>query len=144
MTNLLTIEGCGILSVHGGNWMVNSLISIFLAILFLQSGLDKMFHYRGNRAWLKEHFSNSFLAGMVPTLMAVLTFFELATGLTCVAGAIESLFFKTFCYGLAGSLLAGVTLLMLFFGQRVAKDYLGAASLTPYFVVVMMHIYLLQ
>lgn len=141
---LLQIDNCGILSTYGTEWMIHSLVSIFLAILFLQSGLDKMFHYGGNRDWLKEHFSNSFLAGTVPSLMAVLTFFEIASGLTCVAGAIEAIFFRTFCYGLAGSLLAGITLLMLFFGQRVAKDYAGAAALTPYFVLVVLHLYFLH
>jgi hypothetical protein len=35
-------------------------------------------------------------------------------------------------FGVALSVLA---LLMLFFGQRMAKDYAGAAGLVPYFVV---------
>ena len=40
-----------------------------------------------------------------------------------------------------GAALSGVALLMLFFGQRVAKDYAGAAVLVPYFVVVCLGLY---
>jgi hypothetical protein len=35
-----------------------------------------------------------------------------------------------------GVVLAGLALLALFFGQRMAKEYPGAASLVPYFLVV--------
>jgi len=37
-------------------------------------------------------------------------------------------------------LLLAVTILILFFGQRVAKDYLGAADLVPYFILIMLGI----
>jgi diacylglycerol kinase len=33
---------------------------------------------------------------------------------------------------------------MLFFGQRVAKDYAGAASLVPYFILVVIHLIFLM
>ncbi len=32
------------------------LILIFLIIVFLQSGIDKVFDWKGNLSWLKEHF----------------------------------------------------------------------------------------
>jgi hypothetical protein len=32
-------------------------------------------------------------------------------------------------------MVSGVTFLALFFGQRMAKDYAGAAALVPYFLV---------
>jgi hypothetical protein len=36
---------------------------------------------------------------------------------------------------LLGAELAALNIVMLFFGQRVAKDYAGAAALVPYFIV---------
>jgi hypothetical protein len=51
--------------------------------------------------------------------------------------------YKTFCFGFAGSLLSAITLLMLFFGQRVAKDYAGAATLVPYFILVVINLFFL-
>ncbi|HMI84672.1 MAG TPA: hypothetical protein VK550_11310 [Polyangiaceae bacterium] len=34
-----------------------------------------------------------------------------------------------------GALLSIAAILMLFFGQRLAKDYAGAAALVPYFIL---------
>jgi hypothetical protein len=42
-----------------------------------------------------------------------------------------------------GALTAGVAILGLFFGQRVAKDYAGAAVLVPYFLLALAGVYLL-
>jgi len=137
------ISNCGILAHFQGMWVIQVLVSSFLAIVFIQSGLDKTFHYKGNLDWLKGHFSSSFLAGLVPILLSTLTAIELAAGLTCLFGAIEAVVYKTFCFGFAGSLLSAITLLMLFFGQRVAKDYAGAATLVPYFILVVINLFFL-
>jgi diacylglycerol kinase len=42
-----------------------------------------------------------------------------------------------------GAVLAAVNIIALFFGQRVAKDYAGAAVLVPYFLLAMTGIFLL-
>ena len=62
--------------------------ALFVAILFIQSGLDKVFDWKGNLEWLTGHFSKTFLAGMVPMMLATITLMELATGLAAAAGGI--------------------------------------------------------
>jgi hypothetical protein len=42
-----------------------------------------------------------------------------------------------------GAVVAGVNIIALFFGQRVSKDYAGAAALVPYFLLVLAAIYVL-
>ena len=42
-----------------------------------------------------------------------------------------------------GAVLGAINLCALFFGQRVAKDYVGAAVLVPYFLVAIAGIFLL-
>jgi hypothetical protein len=42
-----------------------------------------------------------------------------------------------------GAVVAAVNLIALFFGQRLAKDYVGAAVLVPYFLLALAGIYLL-
>jgi len=42
-----------------------------------------------------------------------------------------------------GAVVAGVNLVALFFGQRVSKDYGGAAALVPYFLLALVGVYLL-
>ena len=39
-----------------------------------------------------------------------------------------------------GLLVIAFTILMLFFGQRIGKDYIGAADLVPYFILTMIAI----
>ncbi len=118
---------------------------VLFAITFLQSGLDKAFNYQGNLDWLKSHFGQSFLAPTVPVLLPVLTLFELAAGALCAIGAVQ-LFLDGTQVELAkwGFLLSIASLLMLFFGQRVAKDYAGAATLVPYFVAAVLGAMLLN
>jgi uncharacterized membrane protein YphA (DoxX/SURF4 family) len=118
------------------------LISAFLAILFIQSGLDKLNDWKGNLDWQKEHFSKSFLKNTVPLLFTTLTLLEFASGTLCVSGIISSLVKGCNYWMYWGNVLSCITIICLFFGQRVAKDYPGAASLTGYFIITIAGIYL--
>ena len=60
---------------------IQLLVLALLAILFLQSGLDKVFNYKGNLEWLTGHFEKSPLKGTVGLLMPVITLLEVAAGL---------------------------------------------------------------
>ena len=116
----------------------------FLAILFLQSGLDKLMDYKGNLEWLTGHFENSPLKGTVGLMLPVLTLMEVAAGALCAIGMAQLFIGGSPTIGLRGAQLAAVSLIALFFGQRIAKDYPGAATLTTYFLIAMAGIYLLQ
>ena len=120
----------------GANFALQILISAFFAILFLQSGIDKVIDRRGNLEWLTGHFANSPLAGMVPLLLGVITIIELGAGALSMIGCILILLRHDSTIAFYGALLAGLALLALFFGQRMAKEYPGAAALVPYFLVV--------
>lgn len=110
----------------------------FFAILFLQSGIDKIVDRKGNLEWLTGHFSKSAFAKMVPFLLTVLTVMEMLSGALSVVGVVMTPFVNLlgFWMPFVAVATAGVTLLMLFMGQRIAKDYAGAAGIVPYFLVV--------
>jgi len=114
------------------------LVTAFLAILFLQSGLDKVLDYKGNFQYFQEHFKKSPLAGSVPFLMPTITGLEVLTGLVSVWAFIQTLLGGHSAAAIYSPALAGISLLSLFFGQRLAKDYAGAAALVPYFIVVLL------
>ena len=61
---------------------------LLVAILFIQSGVDKVVDWNGNLAFLKSHFSKSFLAPLVLPMLAAVTVMELATGFLSAAGII--------------------------------------------------------
>lgn len=120
------------------------LILLFLTITFLQSGLDKVFDWKGNLGWLEGHFEKTFLGSSVPLLLATITLLEVLTGVLSILGFILILSGSESAIPLYAHLLAGLTLLMLFFGQRIAKEYAGAFTLTGYFLIVLFGIYLLS
>lgn len=115
----------------------------FLAILFLQSGLDKVFDYKGNKAWLTGHFAKSPLKSTIGLLMPVITILEVAAGAFSAIGAVQILLGGSTQMGLIGAQLSAASILSLFFGQRLAKDYEGAGGLVGYFLVCLAAIYVL-
>jgi hypothetical protein len=121
-------------------WVLKLACMGFFAILFLQSGFDKVLDWKGNFSWLQGHFAKSPLRKMVPFLLGTLTVVEMSTGMLSVTGFLHVLVkrpdFSEFAF-MAG-VLALINLLMLFFGQRMAKDYVGAAGIVPYFVMAIL------
>lgn len=116
----------------------------FLSVLFLQSGLDKVLNYKGNFEWLKGHFSKSPLAPFVGLMMPVITLLEVAAGVLSAVGIVTLLVSGSATIGLIGAQLSMLSILSLFFGQRLAQDYEGAATLTTYFLITTVCIYLLS
>ena len=120
------------------------LTTMFLAILFIQSGIDKVIDKEGNLSWLKSHFSNSPLRNSVPFLLFTVTAIELLAGFGNLIGAFYILFMDNTTIAFLGALLSSVSLIMLFFGQRIAKDYAGAQSLVSYFILTIVTLVLLS
>jgi len=113
------------------------LAALFLAILFIQSGLDKVFDWKGNLEWLTGHFSKTFLSRFVWIMLAKLTVLELATGMLSGVGVIYFLITGSTIVIFWAGVLGALTVIGLFFGQRLAKDYPGAAVLVPYFILLL-------
>ena len=116
-------------------WVMRLLFGLIVAILFIQSGLDKVFNYQGEQSFYKSHFKDSILHGMVPLLMPVITLFEVGAGFLTGIGLILYLVNGSTDLAVIGLFLACLAIIQLFLGQRVAKDYAGAAVLVPYFLL---------
>jgi uncharacterized membrane protein YphA (DoxX/SURF4 family) len=116
--------------------------ALLVSILFIQSGLDKFFDWSGNLEWLKGHFSKTFLAPMVPLMLGTVTVMELVTGFLAAAGLVYFVVAGSLRIIFYASLVGTASLTALFFGQRVAKDYAGAAVLVPYFILMILLMYL--
>src|SRR5205085_6864772 len=94
--------------------------SLLTSILFIQSGLDKIFDWKGNLEWLTGHFSKTFMGGMVPILLGTITVMEVATGFFSAAGIIYFLISGSLKVIFYASVLGAASILALFFGQRIA------------------------
>jgi len=130
-------------TLTGAIYLTQIFGSAFLAILFLQSGIDKIIDHRGNLDWLKGHFSKSPLGGVVPILLTAITILEVAAGALSAIGCIILIVSRETTIAFYGAVISAVVIIALFFGQRMAKEYAGAAVLVPYFVLALAAIYLL-
>jgi hypothetical protein len=130
-------------TLTGAIYLTQILGSAFLAILFLQSGIDKIIDHRGNLDWLKGHFSKSPLGGVVPILLTAITILEVAAGALSAIGCIMLIVSRETTVAFYGAVISAVVIIALFFGQRMAKEYAGAAVLVPYFLLALAAIYLL-
>lgn len=119
--------------------MVRCLVTAFFAVTFLQSGLDKVIDREGNLQYLSEHFQKTPLAPWVAQLLTAITVLELIAGGLCALGLILFDFrqpgMRVAGWGVA---MSGVALVCLLFGQRLAKDYAGAAVIAAYFAIVLL------
>ncbi len=120
------------------------LLLIFLIITFLQSGIDKIFDWTGNLSWLKGHFSDTPLKGMVPFLLATVLLAEVLAGILCGVGLYQLVIIGKSSIALYGAIVSCVSLLMLLFGQRMAKDYEGAKTIAVYFIPAIFLVFLLS
>lgn len=119
------------------------LTALLLAILFLQSGLDKVFDYSGNLSWLQSHFAKSPLRSQVKVMLIVVTVAEVLAGVLALVGAGQLAMTGQKSWAMWGAQLAALDIVLLFLGQRVAKDYAGAAALVPYFILCIGNVLLL-
>ena len=118
------------------------LLLAFLAITFIQSGYDKLFYWKDNLDWLKEHFAKTQLKNLVHLALLNILVLELISGILCVVGGIELFVSNGRTFGLYGAVFSSITLLMLLFGQRLAKDYDGARTIVIYFIPAVMAVLL--
>ena len=115
-------------------------IAIFLFIAFFQSGLDKVIDRKGNLDFLKAHFSDSPIIKIIPIMLLILTFLEIIGSLMLGYGVYYAFVNRSTLWIFYGFVVIAITIIMLFAGQRIAKDYLGAADLVPYFILIMLGI----
>jgi len=115
----------------------------FFAILFLQSGLDKVLNYKGQLKWIGEQFKDTILGSFTTPVFFVLTLLELASGLSSAA-CLYLLGTSDTGLSLPALMLCSITLLCLLFGQRISKDYQGSAGMAAYFVVCLISMLILH
>lgn len=120
------------------------LLLFFLIITFLQSSIDKVFDWSGNLSWLQQHFAGTPLKGLVPVLLATVMLVELSAGILSLVGVCQLAITGSGILAFYGAILSCAALLMLLFGQRLAKDYEGAKTIAVYFIPAVFLVYLLQ
>ena len=115
--------------------IVHILSSIFFAIVFFQSGIDKIIDRKGNLNFFENHFKNTLFHKIYTHALTALMLLELIAAILCAYGCIYSIVYKHTGFIFYGLLVTSFVLLSLLLGQRIAKDYIGAADITIYFIL---------
>jgi uncharacterized membrane protein YphA (DoxX/SURF4 family) len=126
------------------NYPTEILILLFLIVTFLQSGIDKLLDWKENVSFIKEHFKNSPLKNKVPFLLGIILLIEIIASILMSIGIYQLYVSGEKEIALLGVELSAITLIFLLIGQRLAKDYAGAMSLTVYFILTIFGVYLLH
>lgn len=114
--------------------LIRLLVMAMMCILFMQSAMDKILNYKDNQQWIDGYFAKSIFKSQTKLLLLVLTILESAAGALCLVG----IFFSKNIgnpIGFYGLFLCSISFLSLFLGQRLAKDYAGAANIPGYFII---------
>ena len=119
-------------------WFGRLTVTAFFAIAFLQSAIDKWVDSKGNLEYLTGHFANSPLRSTVTPMFWAITVLESLAGGLCGLGTLQVLFGLGTGLALIGLVFSMLSLLCLFFGQRLAKDYAGAVVLASYVAVALL------
>jgi uncharacterized membrane protein YphA (DoxX/SURF4 family) len=120
------------------------LVLVFLAITFIMSAHEKIFHWNDSMGWMKPHFEKTILKNYVPIAAGILVFFEIIAGILCLVGIVELYINGGRMFGFYGAVYSCVTLLLMLFGQRLAKDFDGARTIAIYFVVALLGVFWLS
>ena len=126
------------------NYPTELLILFFLIVTFLQSSFDKFFDWKGNVSFIKEHFKNSPLKNYVPFLLLIILLLEIVASAFMVIGVYHLYTSGVKEIALLGVEISAIILIFLLIGQRLAKDYVGAMSLTVYFILTVFGVFLLN
>lgn len=123
--------------------IVSITILLFIVITFLQSGIDKISDWKGNIDWLREHFATTFIHPFVTLSLLVILIAEIVSSILAVIGIIYLLKDGHTIYAIWAIFASSITLLLLLLGQRIAKDYQGALTITCYFMVTIFGLYVI-
>ena len=101
--------------------LLKILVTLYAAVLFMQSGFDKVFDWAGNRSFINGLFEKTILRPFVPLLMPTITVLEVAAGLFSLAGAALLIMGGQETLAIIGLLLGAVSILLLFFGSGLFR-----------------------
>lgn len=123
------------------NHPASILILVFLAVTFITSAHDKLFHWNDNVSWLKGHFAKTIIKDFVPASLGLILLLELIAGVLSVLGVFQIFISGERTFGFYGAVFSSVTLLFLLLGQRLAKEYDGARTIAIYFIPAVLAVY---
>ena len=118
-------------------------VLLFLLITFGISVIEKITDWKGTISFIEHNFKTTFIKSFISPLIIFLLFLELVTCILLIIGMYSLIFLKTPQIAFLACVFSGLCVLYMLIGQRIAKDYVGATSLTVYFILTVLGMFLL-
>jgi len=115
--------------------IVQILVSIFFSIVFFQSSFDKINDREGNLIFFNQHFKGTIFQNYTSISLTLLSLLEIFSAFLCFLGIFYKFLYFNSIFIYYGLLMSAIVLLSLLLGQRIAKDYVGAADIAIYFTL---------
>jgi len=119
-------------------------VLFFLLITFGISVIEKLADWKGTIAYIEANFKQTFIKNLITPLITGLLILEVITCILIVYGVYSLIFYNDTFIAFLGLIFSGICVLYMLIGQRIAKDYVGATSLTVYFILIIIGMYLLN
>ena len=92
---------------------------LFLVDTFFQSGIDKITDWKGNVAFISDHFKNSPLKNIVPLLVGILLVLELLASFLMITGIYELTTSGAKEFAQLGAELASISLIFIAYFDQI-------------------------
>jgi hypothetical protein len=104
--------------------------------VFSQSGLDKLFKWKGNLDFTTQTLGETFSKQTIKLALLLVLVLETIGGLLSLIGMVYNLINEEcLIYAQIGLVSCTGALLVLLFGQRISQNYEGAKTIAIYFIV---------
>jgi hypothetical protein len=113
-------------------------------VTFGISLIEKLTDWKGTIAYISEIFKTSFIKAFVKPLIAFLMLLEFLTFFFLIVGIYQLYISNNKANAILGCAFSAISIIYMLIGQRIAKDYPGATSLTVYFILSVLGVYLLS
>lgn len=120
------------------------LILLFLIITFGISFIEKLSDWKETIIYISKSFETTFIKNYVKPLIVILVILEFFTLLCLLLGICQLYFLEKNDMGLLACYFSCISILYMLIGQRIAKDYPGATSLTVYFILSVFGVFILN
>ena len=115
----------------------------YLGITFIWSLIEKLSDWSGTLAYYQNHFKQSILEKHVRNAVLLVVILELFCTLSVLYGVYTYISDNNLFWVEFGLISMAITLMVLMIGQRIAKDYPGASTVTIYFLVSLLGLWAL-
>lgn len=118
-------------------YIIPTLVFAFWSVTFIESAGSKIFDIQGNLDYFRGQFKNSVLAPIIDPCFYFILLLEITSGVLSLVSLVLLYFFLDhfFKFSVINMGVICFTILSLFSGQRIAKDYAGASGIVGYLIV---------